>query len=187
MSDTHERPTLSRKVEQDHPYAGLEQFWNFEVDRRRFRERSYTKLAVGLSGLVGMVFLAPVLESFYGSIFMVLAAISVLACGVSSLWLTVEGVQGLGSSRQLPPPRTHRAIRGGRQEDRRSEESAERQLLEVLERNGEITPARSPANLAYRGRSRTAAVRTLSKGQPGRAGRRQQARLFPLGSKTASI
>lgn len=143
MSDTHERPTLPRKVEQDHPYAGLEQFWNFEVERRRFRERSYTKFAVGLSGLVGMVFLAPVLESFYGSIFMVLAAISVLACGASSLWLTVEGVQGLGSSRQLPPPRTHRAIRGGRQEDRRSEESAEKQLLEVIEHNGEITPARA--------------------------------------------
>ena len=144
MSDTHERPTLSRNAEQDHPYAGLEQFWNFEVERRRFRGRSYTKLAVGLSGLLGIMFLAPFLADFlYGGIFVTLAAISGLACGVSSLWLTVEGVQGLGASRQLPPPRTHRAIRGGRREDRRPEESAERQLLEVIERNGEITPARA--------------------------------------------
>lgn len=90
---------------------------------------------------MGVVLLAPSL--FYWDIFMTFAAIGVLACGVSSLWLTVEGLQGLGSSRQLPPPRTHRAIRGGRQEGRRSEESAEKQLLEVIERNGEITPARA--------------------------------------------
>ncbi len=146
MSDTHERPTLSRNVEQDHPYAGLEQFWNFEVERRRFRGRSYTKLAVGLSGFMGMVLLASLLAlnwGFLGGIFMILIATGTLACGVSSLWLTVEGLQGLGASRQLPPPRAHRAIRGVRQEGRRSEEPAERQLLEVIERNGEITPARA--------------------------------------------
>jgi hypothetical protein len=38
----------------------------------------------------------------------------------------------------LPPSHRHRSIRSSRQE-----KSTERQLLEVLERNGEITPARA--------------------------------------------
>lgn len=146
MSDAHERPMISRNVEQDHPYAGLEQFWNFEVERRRLRERSYTKLAVGLSGAGGAAILTLFLlasAGYLGGLFLALAVVCALVGGVSSLWLAVEGVQGLGASRQLPPPQTHRAIRSSRQRGKRSDEPAERQLLEVIERNGEITPARA--------------------------------------------
>ena len=148
MSDTHERPTLPRKAEQDHPYAGLEQFWDFEVERRRSRKRGYTELGVGLSGLVGLILLAAAGAGFVGGIgtlftLATLAVVSGVACGVSSLWMTFDGLRGLGASRQLPPPRSRRAVRGGGQQGNKSDEPAERQLLEVMERNGEITPARA--------------------------------------------
>ena len=142
MSDTHERPTLSRKVEQDHPYAGLEQFWNFEVERRRYQKLSHTKLMVGLSASVGVMFLLTLALNGLGNAFIpFFAVVLVLAAAtiVPPLWLTWQGIRGLGESRELPPPPSHRAV--GRSKS--LERPAEKQLLEVIERNGEITPARA--------------------------------------------
>lgn len=43
----------------------------------------------------------------------------------------------------MPPPPVHRAVRAGRRDNRGVEKPAERQLLEVIERQEEITPARA--------------------------------------------
>lgn len=141
MSDTHDRPTLSRSFEQEHPYAGLEPYRNTEVERHDSKERSSTKLWVGSTGLAANVLVLWVLANFTLGIFSVVFAVGlilVLVASMSSIWLFSEGRRGLKGSRPLAPPRKHRAIRGSDQA-----KSAERQLLEVMERNGEITPARA--------------------------------------------
>ena len=146
MSDTSEHSTLPSGVEQEYPCAEFEQVWNVEVERRKLKGRSYTKLAVGLSAIIGLYFLSTVLvftSDFYGSFHVALAVIGVLTCGVSSLWLTVQGLQGLRASRQLPIAQRHPTIQGNRQIGGRLDKPAERQLLEVIERNGEITPTRA--------------------------------------------
>jgi hypothetical protein len=51
MADTHEHNKLPSEQYQVHPYAGLEQFWNFEVERRSLRKRGYMKVSAGLAGL----------------------------------------------------------------------------------------------------------------------------------------
>lgn len=146
MSDTHERPVLYRDVEQVHPYAGMEQFWDFEIERRKDRRRSYTKVTFGLAGDAATLLLMPLALSqvgYMGGVFLVLAFIAALLPGVASLLLTVDGVQGVRKSRPLPPPPTHRAIRGGVPGAGQVDKPAERQLLEVIERHREITPARA--------------------------------------------
>lgn len=136
---------LYRNAEQVHPYTGIEQFWDFEIERRKDRRRSYTKVAFGLAGGTATLFLMPLALSqvvYMGGVVLVLAFIAAMLPGVASLLLTVDGIQGVRKSRPLPPPPTHRAIMGGRG-DRRMGKPAERQLLEVIERHGEITPARA--------------------------------------------
>ena len=146
MSDTHERPALSRNIEQDHPYAGLEQFWNFEVERRRHQKLSHTKLMVGLSASVGTMFLLTLalnglMNAFipFFAVVLLIAAITILP----PLWLTWQGIRGLAESRELPPPQSYRAIRGDQQDAKRVDQSAQRQLLEAIERNGELTPTKA--------------------------------------------
>jgi hypothetical protein len=140
MSDTHESPTLPRNVDHEHPYAGLEQFLNVEVDWRNLRSRGYAKVAVGLAGLLVDLMLASavmngVVQNFSVGI---VGLIAIAIASISSLWLLEQGFADLRNTRSLPPSHRYRSIRGSRQE-----KSAERQLLEVLERNGEITPARA--------------------------------------------
>jgi hypothetical protein len=69
--------------------------------------------------------------------------IATLVASVSSVWLLHQGLGGLKNTRALPPPHQNRGIRGSRQQTKGSEQNNERQLLEVIERNGEITPARA--------------------------------------------
>lgn len=143
MSDAHERPPLSRNFEQDHPYAGLEQFWKFEMERRNLRQHSRVKALVGSLGLMSMVFLVWTLANmvlWMDPLVFVVNFIPVLIASVSSVWLLNQGLKGAKNSRPLPPPRQHRSIRGGQESH---DKSAQRQLLEVIEANGEITPARA--------------------------------------------
>lgn len=143
MSDTHERPTLSRSFEQEHPYAGMERYKNGEVERRTLTGRSYAKVAVGLAGLLADILLATALMN--GAVrepaAVIVGLIVIVVASASSVWLFDQGFKELQHSRLLPPPQKHHAIRGSGQESQ--EKSAERQLLEVIERNGEITPARA--------------------------------------------
>lgn len=143
MSDMYERPTLPRNFEQDHPYAGMERYRNGEVERRMSRGRSYTKVSVGLAGLLADLLLATALMN--GAVLDPFAAIVglivIVVASMSSVWLLEQGFEELRHSRPLPSPHRHRVIRGSSQES--IEKSAERQLLEVIERNGEITPARA--------------------------------------------
>ncbi len=146
MSDTHERPTLSRNVELDRPYAGLEQFWNVEVERRRYQKLSHTKLMVGLSASVGTLFLMGLSLNGLGNAFTAFFVPVILFAAVTilpSLWLTWQGIRGLAESRELPPPSEHRAIKRSESRTEGSDKSAEKQLLEAIESNGEITPARA--------------------------------------------
>jgi hypothetical protein len=104
------------------------------------RNRSYAKVAIGLAGLLADLLLATALmNGATPNISAVIVGLIVIAiASMSSLWLLDDGFADLRDTRPLTSSRRHRSIRGGRQE-----KSAERQLLEVMERNGEITPARA--------------------------------------------
>ena len=142
MSDTHERPTLPRNFEQEHRYAGMERYSNGEVEMRRSRGRSYAKVAVGLAGFLAELFLSLLLTGMAVNPSAVIVGFIALAVAVvSSLWLVNQGFEELKDTRPLPPPHQHRSVRGSGQES--VEKSAERQLLEVIEANGEVTPARA--------------------------------------------
>ncbi len=142
MSDTHERPTLSCNVEQEHPYAELERSRNVDVERRNLKSRSYTKLAVGSLGLLADVFLALHLMGMaQNPESVIVGLIAIVVASASTAWLFKEGFGRLESTRPLPPPHQPRSIRTSNQESQ--EKPAEKQLLEVIERNGEITPARA--------------------------------------------
>ena len=142
MSDTHEGPTLSRKVEQEHRYAGIEKYSNGDVDERSLRGCSYAKVSIGLAGLLADVFLALHLTGMaLNPSSVIVGLIAVVVASASSVWLLDQGFGGLRDTRSLQPSRRHRSIRGGRQES--IEKSAERQLLEVIDVNGETTPARA--------------------------------------------
>jgi hypothetical protein len=67
--------------------------------------------------------------------------IATLVASVSAIWLLKQGLGELKNTRALPLAHQNRSIRGDRQESQAK--SAERQLLEVIEANGEITPARA--------------------------------------------
>ncbi len=146
MSDARERPTLPRNTDQ--PYAGLEEFWNGEVERHRSRGRSYAKVTVGLAGLLADLLLATALINgvVENPSAVIVGLVVIVVASASSVWLFDQGVGELRHSRPLLPPRQHRASRGSRREGQ--EKSAERQLLEVLESQGEITPARAALETA---------------------------------------
>ncbi len=137
MSDTHERPTLPRTVEQEHPYTGMERFWESE------RGRSYTKVSIGLAGLSADFLLALALMNgaSVDALQVTLGLIAIAVASISSIWLVEQGMGGLKDIRPLPRPHQHRSIRGGRQES--IEKFAEKQVLEAIESQGEITPARA--------------------------------------------
>ncbi len=68
------------------------------------------------------------------------------ATGASSLWLTKRGLTGLWNSRPPSPP-TRRSTRDAlRRGD--SEKEIERQVLEILQHHGEVTPARTALETA---------------------------------------
>ena len=143
MPDTHGRPTLPGKVEQEQPYAGPERYRNGEVERHASKGRSYAKVAVGLAGLSADLLLATALMNgaVLDPLAVIVGLVVIAVASMSSVWLLEQGFGELQSSRPLPPSRQHRAIRGSRQESQAK--SAEKQLLEVIDRNGEITPARA--------------------------------------------
>jgi len=72
-----------------------------------------------------------------------MALIATLVASVSSVWLLKQGWGGLKNTRTLSLPQQNRSIRGSRNQTEDSERNSERQLLEVIERNGAITPARA--------------------------------------------
>ncbi len=77
-------------------------------------------------------------DAMYGD--MILMAIFAAAfAGGSSAWLSASGVKGLWNTRPLTPPARHRAVPRGKDDGR----SVERQLLEVIERYGEVTPTKA--------------------------------------------
>ncbi len=149
MSDTHEHDTQPSKQYLDHPYAGLEQFWNVDVERRSLRKRSRRKVWVGLAGLFANFFVSlhvmihHLVDGSMDPSGFTIGLIATLVASVSSIWLLKQGLEGLKNTRALSPPHEDRSIRGSRHQTAGSEQNSERQLLEVIERNGEITPARA--------------------------------------------
>ncbi len=79
----------------------------------------------------------------WGPFGFIIGFIGTLVASVSSIWLLKQGLGELKNTRALPPPHLNRSIRGSRHQAEGSEQNTERQLLEVIERNGEITPARA--------------------------------------------
>jgi hypothetical protein len=71
----------------------------------------------------------------------IIGLIVIVVASASSVWLLEQGFEEWEDTCPLPPPHQHHSIRGSSQEG--VEKSAERQLLEVIEANGEITPARA--------------------------------------------
>ena len=70
----------------------------------------------------------------------IVGLIAIVVASASSVWLLEQGFAELRDTRPLPS-RRHRSIRGSRRES--IEKSTERQLLEAIERKGEVTPARA--------------------------------------------
>ncbi len=143
MSDTHERPTLSHGTKQQVASSNADQSRDFEVERK-FRNRSYAKVVLGLSGLLGEAGL--LLGSLFGrggleDPLVLLAIAGVAPACAGSAWLLEQGMKGLEESSPLPLPIRHRTVLGGRREN--PKKATQRQLLEAIERNGEITPARA--------------------------------------------
>jgi len=138
MSDTHEKPTLSRNAEQEHPYNTMERFWESEVARNRTRMRSLMVLGTGVVGGLALLLLS--WWAVAGTVLWFLPAVVVVAtvASVPTLWLTAQGMQGLVDTSPPVSAPEHRGVRKGSQE-----KSSERKLLEVIEANGEITPARA--------------------------------------------
>jgi hypothetical protein len=147
MSDTHEHNPLASQQHQDHAYAGLEHAWNFELERRSLRKRSRRKVWVGLAGLFANFLVSLHLmihlmaDGSMGPSGFTTGLIATLVASVSSIWLLKQGLGEVKNTRALPLAHQDRSIRSDRQESQAK--SAERQLLEVMEANGEITPARA--------------------------------------------
>lgn len=118
----------------------LDQFWTREIERRRSRTRSWAGLASGGAGMLatgGLWLGALAGTDFYiGGVLMASAA--AVAAGVPSAWLALRGAGGVWQSWESRPPVPRRSAskRGG------AAKNLEQELLEVIERHGEITPAR---------------------------------------------
>lgn len=146
MPGTHEHPRLTGGYEPERSAAGpdrFDQFWAREIERRKKRNWSRLATATGGVGAVGtpLLFLMFLGTPYVDPFLATLAFVVSLCAGSSSMWLTVQGVKGLSDTRPLPsPPKTQGP---GRRRGGDGEKSVERQLLEVIERHGEITPARA--------------------------------------------
>jgi len=72
----------------------MEQFWDFEIERRRFRKYSRTKMAIGLAGTLGILVISlPATGSGnIQSLSLVPTLILALCSGTASMWLVAEEV-----------------------------------------------------------------------------------------------
>ncbi len=95
-------------------------------------------LAAGVLGGLALVLLS--WWAIAGTVLWFLPLVVVVAAvaSVPILWLTAQGMQGLVDTSPPVSASEHRSVRGGSRGD-----GVERQLLEVIERRGEITPARA--------------------------------------------
>lgn len=143
MHDTHGHSRLDRRSKPETPNDGLERFWAQEVERRRSRRRGWLASAVGTAGGLGTLglFGATVMATYMDPMVFLVAGGAASAAGASSLWLTKRGIAGLWNSRPPSPP-TRRPERGPSRRGAGSEKEAEWQVLEVLQRHGEVTPTR---------------------------------------------
>lgn len=146
MPGTHEHPRLTGGYEPEHSSSGpdrFDQFWAREIERRKRRNWSRLATVTGGVGAIGtpLLFLMFLGHPYLDALMATLAFVSSLCAGSSSMWLTVQGLKGMSDTRPLPPPPGTR--RAGRWRSKDGEKSVERQLLEVIERHGEITPARA--------------------------------------------
>ena len=146
MSDVYGYPRLDKRVEPGRSQEELDRFWDSEIERRRSRTRSWAATAVGGSGTLGSLVLfaeTTVVPILYGGgpSFFLASVVATAAAGTSSLWLTARGLTGLWNSR-LPALPARRAERGSTRRGGGPEKETERQVLEVLQRHGEVTPAR---------------------------------------------
>lgn len=125
----------------DLTHEELDRFWAQEIERRKSRTRSWAASLIDASGTLA----TPIM--FFGTsitpgqdVFGLLGAAG--SSGLSSLWLAKRGVTGLWDSRPLPPPPTHRLERSASRRGKNPEKETEWQVLEILQRHGEITPTR---------------------------------------------
>ena len=131
MSDSHARLTFPQAL---------------DVERPEPKRRSRKMVGAGVLGLVGALF--TLLAGTFGrggleDPLTLIVMSGVAASSLSSLWLLILGLQEWRQPRQFSAYRTHRAVRADGKDIKQSKGAAEKQLLEVIEANSEITPARA--------------------------------------------
>lgn len=131
----------------DLTHEELDRFWAQEIERRKSRTRSWAASLIGASGTLAtpiMFFGTSIAlgQGIFGLLGAAGAAGAAGSSGLSSLWLAKRGVTGLWNSRPLPPPPTHRLERSPSRRGKNPEKKTEWQVLEILQRHGEITPTR---------------------------------------------
>lgn len=144
MHDTHGHSRLERHPGSRGSHEELDRFWALEMERRRSRRRGWLASVTGGAGGLGTLALfAGTLSTLYiDPLTVLLAGGAASAAGASSLWLAARGMRDLWNSRPLPPPPAQRPERGASRRGRGSEKETEWQVLEILQRHGEITPTR---------------------------------------------
>ena len=141
MTDAREPLEPAETPEDDLLGRQLDRPGRTEAQWRRSRFRSEASVALGGFGLASTSFLLFWALQGWGYLytpFVVLAVVAAVAAGLPSLGLVRSGVIGIRNPRALPPP-----ARRGELEGEPESKLSERQLLEAIERKGEITPARA--------------------------------------------
>lgn len=117
-----------------------------EIERRNARNRGLTALVTGgggisASGTLGLtaLFASPALDS---AALLLVYLVLTMTAGLPSAWLVKRGADGLLESWESRPARAP-SSRTRRRERKPGGKDSERELPEVIERQGEITPARA--------------------------------------------
>lgn len=141
MSDLHKSNELTGVSKDGHSDEGLDQLQEAEVQWRKLRFRNEVTIAAGTLGVLATLFLSFWALHSWGYFyvpFITLVAVAAIAGIIPSLDFIWRGISGAKNQRALMPIADY-----GKRENGREEKHPERQLLEAIERNGQITSARA--------------------------------------------
>lgn len=142
----HHRLAASPERDYAHERGEVERHHAAEIERRNAGNRSLAALAAGGSGLsaAGVLGLTTLLAGPApdSALMLLTYFVATVVAGLPSAWLAKRGADGLLEAWESRPARTP-ALRTRGYERESGEKGSERELLEVIERRGEITPARA--------------------------------------------
>lgn len=148
MTADREHHRLAANPERDYvrERGEVERFHAAEIERRNARNRSLTALVAGGSGTaaagilgLGVLFFS---SGSTSALTLLMYFVATVIAVLPSAWLAKRGAGGLLEAWEARPAGTTSSrIRGHEVEP--GGKDSERELLEVIERHGEVTPARA--------------------------------------------